>query len=83
MTDEQLRADIAVPFNLPTNSPMFKEIVEELIAKRAELKLAYDNLTATQTRCNELLEENREHKRHIQAIRIAWANLIGSDGKMP
>ena len=49
----------------------------------AELKLVYENLTATQTRCNELLEENREHKRHIQAIRIAWANLIGSDGKMP
>ncbi len=52
-------------------------------ALEAELKLAYENLTATQQRCNELLEENRAQARHLREIRQRWADLLGSDGRMP
>ena len=41
-----------------------------------ELRTVYDNLTATQVRCNELLESNRKLKQKNKDLERAVRNLI-------
>lgn len=41
-----------------------------------ELTLAYENLSATHTRCSELLLENRDLKSKLRQLRDRWADLL-------
>lgn len=76
MTDDELRAISSENFYLAIDSTLFKSLVDELLTTR-------QNLTSTQERCNELLEENRALIRREREIRTRWADLLGCDGKMP
>lgn len=46
----------------------------------SELKAAYDNLTATQERCNVLLTENRKLRSHNASMRLRWLQLLDMQG---
>jgi hypothetical protein len=48
--------------------------------ERRELQAVYDNLTATQNRCTELLTENRRLKSHLASMRLRWIQLIEAHG---
>lgn len=43
---------------------------ESLFHLSADLKAAYENLTACQTRCGELLEENRELRKALENVAV-------------
>lgn len=49
---------------------------ELIVQLQRELATVYENLTATQNRCTELINENRALHKHIDQMEQNWVRLL-------
>ena len=59
-------------------NPVVDWSTRRIKALELELREAYANLTATQTRCTELINETRAQKRLIKQIRARWLSVLAA-----